>query len=251
MLKFGSSILTDVSAFDAAAREVASALERRNGVVAVVSAVGDTTDELIAQAATVRGGTPDPAALATLLSTGEIASAALLACALHRIGVEARALDVHQLGLRGSGSIEDALPKTLDVGRLRGAIDEHRAVIVPGFIVVGPDGELLLTGRGGSDLSALFLASQLDADVRLVKDVAGVFESDPNVPGPPPRRYATLSWAEAAEVGGVIVQPKACHAAAQWELAFEVASLGAVEGDGTRIGPFERTFAAAPDGVAV
>ncbi|MFG0259501.1 MAG: hypothetical protein ACF8LK_04030, partial [Phycisphaerales bacterium JB041] len=99
--------------------------------------------------------------------------------------------------------------------------------------------------RGGSDLTALFLAQRLGASCRLVKDVDGLYEWDPSLPGARPRRFATLTWDEALALDGTIVQHKAVRWARQHGLPFEVGSLAATEV--SRVGDFVVAFAAEDD----
>jgi homoserine dehydrogenase len=99
-------------------------------------------------------------------------------------------------------------------------------VVVPGFVGRQDDGSISLLGRGGTDLTAIFVAHQLEADrCRLIKDVDGIFEYDPASSERRPRRYRTLSWADADQVNEGIVQPKAIHYAQRHDFAFEVAAL--------------------------
>jgi homoserine dehydrogenase len=102
----------------------------------------------------------------------------------------------------------------------------------------------VLFGRGGSDDTALFLADQLQADCILLKDVDGVFEYDPALPGPPPRVFSQISWQHALEVAGVLVQPKAIRFAEERGLKFAVRSIGS--SGGTWIGRGESKFATVP-----
>ncbi|MEO1483308.1 MAG: hypothetical protein AAFU77_14470 [Myxococcota bacterium] len=238
VLKLGSSVLRNLDAFPRVADALERTCRRKRRVIAVVSAVGDTTDVLLKQAQDLANGRPlDPRALATLLSTGETASTALLTLELVARGITARPLDTHQLDLRGTGAADDAVPTSLSRERIEREFENAQVLVVPGFLVVGADGDLLLTGRGGSDLSALFIAGELAGEATLVKDVDGVYDSDPNVPGADARRYASLSWDDAAEVGGVIVQRKAVLAARAAGLSFRVAALGSDAG--TMIGDYE------------
>lgn len=248
VLKMGSSVLPDRAAYARAAEAVRAELEQVDRLVVVVSAVGTTTDDLIAEARKLAGGDPDPLALATLLCTGEIASAARLAFSLQRIGVAARALDVHQIGFAGQGAVADAAPTGLDTASVLGHLERTPVIIVPGFIVVGDEQELLLTGRGGSDVSAIFIAAQLGARAILVKDVDGVYDRDPNAFGAEARRYTTLSWRDAEDRAGIIVQSKAVRTAQQLELSFRVTNLAQIgrRDPGTLIGAVETGFDDAP-----
>ncbi len=232
VLKFGSSVLEGAGGYVAAAAEVAREVEVGRRVVAVVSAPPGTTDALLGAAAPLAPRPPERL-VSRLLATGEAASVALLAIALSARGVEACALDAAGLALRTQGPPLDADPVDVDVASLRGALERYPALVVPGFVGVDPDGELSLLGRGGSDLTALFLADRLDAvECRLLKDVDGVHAADPNVdPSAPVFRRA--SWEVVLEVGGALVQGKAVRFARERGRTFRVAALG---GEGTWVG---------------
>lgn len=244
VLKFGGSVLRDELHVRAAAEEVARFVRDGRRVVAVVSALEGTTDRLLAQA---RQYAPRPheAATATLLATGELVSTALLGLALDACGVRVETLDAAGVGLRTTGDVLDSSPVSLDVAAVREALARVRAIVVPGFVGRDALNRTTLLGRGGSDLTALFIADQLGASCRLVKDVDGLYEWDPASPGPAPRRYSRLGWDGALALDGTIVQHKAVRWARDRALAFEVGALGA--SDATRVGPFAASFATPAD----
>ena len=241
VLKFGSSVLATRRDVSRALHEIYAQLREGNRVVAVVSAVGQTTERLLASAQKF-GKNPDLAALALLLSTGETQSVALLALALERAGISCSVLDPAQLGLRSCGDLLDAEPTHFDEAVLRNALAEKSVVVVPGFIGRDERGCTTLFGRGGSDLSALFLAQRLGASCRLVKDVAGVFDCDPAENGAAARRFEVLAWEDALSVGGGIVQEKALRFAREQRFEFEVGALGSTES--TLVGRGPSRFAA-------
>lgn len=219
-------MLREAGDLGAASAEVERFLSRGLGVVAVVSALEGETDRLSAEARGIGGGEIEEGALAMLLATGEQRSAALLALTLRARGVRAAALGAPTVGLRTKGPGIDADPASLDAWTLTRAVSVHRAVVLPGFVGVGPSKEVTLLGRGGSDLTALFIAAQLRARCRLVKDVAGLYERDPALAGPVPRRYRTLGWTEALGLDGGIVQHKGVRFAQRHGLPFEVGAIG-------------------------
>ena len=109
-------------------------------------------------------------------------------------------------------------------------------VVVPGYVATDAEDRLVVLGRGGSDLSALFLADRLGgARCRLIKDVDGLYESDPAAPGPRPRRYGRACWSDALATDGAIVQHKAVRFARDHRLPFELGRINGVAP--TRIGP--------------
>lgn len=241
VLKFGSSVLRSVDDLPRAAGEIYR--RRREGwrLVVVVSALAGETDALFAQAAAVAGGV-DCSGIADLVSLGEERTAALLRIACDRIGLPAAICRPEALGLATRGDSLNAQPVALDEAALRTALDETGLVIVPGFVGTDTDGGRTLLGRGGSDLSAVFLAGALGAEkVRLYKDVDGVYDRDPAVLRDP-KRFTDISWADAARVAGKLIQPQAIDHAAQFGLPIEVTGIGGEAP--TRVGAC--TGAAAP-----
>jgi homoserine dehydrogenase len=210
VLKLGSSVLETQEDLPDAVHEIYRWYRAAYRVVAVVSAIGDTTDHLIAQAGDLAHA-PDPWSCAELLATGERASAALLGVALDRSGVPARIVDPREIGLTVAGGALDSEPVSLDANRLKSLLTDHPVVIIPGFFGTASDGRVHLLGRGGSDLSAVFLANRLGAaQCRLVKDVDGIYEADPAlIRNRDPHRFAALSHGDALRVAGGLIQPKA------------------------------------------
>jgi homoserine dehydrogenase len=236
VIKFGGSVLADESSLWQVVHEVYALVRSGRRVVAVVSALRGQTDRLLAQARRV-ADPPEDSGVALLAGTGESASAALLGLALDRAGVPAEVLDAAAIGLRTAGPVLDAEPASVDEAALRRALSRVPVVVVPGFAGRDAEGRVTLLGRGGSDLTAVFLAARLGAECRLVKDVAGISEADPaSTPrGTPwPRRFATLSWADAARLGGKAVQPKAVRLAAQHGVELNIGAQ--LRPDGTRVG---------------
>jgi homoserine dehydrogenase len=202
-------------------------------VVAVVSAIGDTTDRLVA-ASEAYGHAPSPHAAAALISTGESVSASHLWLGCDRAGIDAVAVDPREIGLRVAGTACDATPVGVDARVVRGFCAQHDVVIVPGFFGIDDRGRIALLGRGGSDLTAVLVAEALGARCRLLKDVAGLYERDPARPGPFARRYASITFADADRLDGAILQRKALRHAARHDWPFEVAALH--RDDATRVG---------------
>ncbi|MHC4836691.1 MAG: amino acid kinase family protein [Planctomycetota bacterium] len=224
VLKFGSSVLTGVDALPDAVHEVYRALRDGQRVVAVVSALAGETDRLLAEARVVSDGEPDPAATARLLATGEARSVALLGAALARAGVPAQCLDEVQIGLRTEGPPLESSAVDLDADAVHAALDRCPVAVVPGFVGRDAAGRTTVLGRGGSDLTALFIAQRLGARCRLVKDTAGLFERDPATvrAGETLRRYRTIRHDDALRLGGGVVQQKAIRFARETGFLFEV-----------------------------
>lgn len=234
VLKFGSSVLRTADDYALAVHEIYGFVRRGRRVVAVASAVSGTTDRLLEMAGRVTDE-PAPGPLAAVLCSGERASAALLALALDAAGVPAACLDPLDAALRTAGPALDAEPVSLDAARVWRALARHAAVVVPGFFGAGGDGAPALLGRGGSDLSAVFLAHALGAaECHLLKDVDGVYDVDP-AGAAAARRYDTLSWDDAERLGARVIQAKALRFARAYGLRLLVRRLG--EPGGTAVGP--------------
>lgn len=176
----GSSLAHDVQVAEVA-RRVARVRRTGTAVAVVVSARGDTTDELV-RAATAVSPAPDPRETDKLLATGELASAALLAIALRELGVPAVSLSGPEAGLRAVGRPGAGVIASVDVEPVRSWLDKGHVVVVAGFQALDRDGEVVTLGRGGSDTSAVALAVAHGARVcEIYTDVAGVRRADPRV----------------------------------------------------------------------
>ncbi len=180
--KYGGSSVADAESIKRVAKRIVDTRRAGHDVVVAVSAMGDTTDELLDLAGQV-APIPAPRELDMLLSSGERISMALLAMAIHSMGFEARSFTGSQAGMittadHGSARIVDVTPV-----RLREALDEGAIVIVAGFQGFNRDTRDITTlGRGGSDTTAVALAAALDADVcEIYSDVDGIFTADPRV----------------------------------------------------------------------
>ncbi|MFN8728973.1 MAG: hypothetical protein ACK5Z4_03785, partial [Planctomyces sp.] len=160
VLKFGGSVLRNQQDVRRAAAEVARHVARGTRVVAVVSALEGVTDSLLGQARAF-GEYHDPHATALLLSTGELASAALLGLALTSAGITSQVLTPRQVGLRTTGQPLDSSATGLDAGLVRASLRTHACVVVPGFVGVDEHGATTRLGRGGSDLTASVIAQQV------------------------------------------------------------------------------------------
>ncbi|MBU4041077.1 MAG: homoserine dehydrogenase [Alphaproteobacteria bacterium] len=221
VMKFGSSVLAGPADAPAVASDIYAEVRRGRRVIAVVSAFAGETDRLLAEARAL-GLAHDNPLLPAYVVQGEERSAVLAALACDRIGLSATTLSVRDLGIAAEGPGEHARPVALDRAALDRALDRHEVVVVPGFGAVAADGRVVLMGRGGSDLTALFLAAELGLDhVQLVKDVDGLYDRDPNA-DPGARRYDRANWAEAKALGGGLVQPEALDLAEARRLRVEV-----------------------------
>jgi len=236
VLKFGGSVLGTARDYAAAVADVRRHLRRGERVLAVVSALKGATDSLLADAQYF-GPEPEPGATASLLATGEAASAAKLALALNAAGVEAALLEPGAIGLVTEGPLLDAAPVAVDDDAVRRALERTGVAVIAGFYGRDTAGGYALFGRGGTDLTALFLAQRLGARrCRLLKNVDGVYEHDPAAGGRKPRRYAAITWDDALKLGSRVIQPKALHFARRERIPFEVTAVGAAATAGTLVG---------------
>ena len=198
--KFGGSSVADAESIKRVAKRIVETRKAGNDVVVAVSAMGDTTDELLDLASQV-APIPAPRELDMLLSSGERISMALLAMAIHSMGFEARSFTGSQAGMitdatHGAARIVDVTPV-----RLREALDEGAIVIVAGFQGFNRDTRDITTlGRGGSDTTAVALAAALEADVcEIYSDVDGIFTADPRIV-PRARKLDTVTTEEMLEL---------------------------------------------------
>ncbi|MQA27612.1 MAG: aspartate kinase [Micromonosporaceae bacterium] len=198
--KYGGSSVADAERIKRVAERIAAARKAGHDVVVVVSAMGDTTDELLDLASQV-SPLPPPRELDLLLTAGERISMALLAMAIHNLGYEARSFTGSQAGMittsvHGKARIIDVTP-----GRVRSATDEGAVAIVAGFQGVAQDTKDVTTlGRGGSDTTAVALAAALGADVcEIYTDVDGVYTADPRIV-PDANRIEEIRYEEMLEL---------------------------------------------------
>jgi len=201
-MKFGGSSVADAEKIINVARRIAAAREEGDGVVAVVSARGKTTDGLVSLAHEISAH-PDPREMDMLLSTGERISCALMAMALHDLGHDARSFTGSQAGIVTDTSHTRAKIVEIRADRLRQALDEGHIVLVAGFQGVSNERDVTTLGRGGSDTTAVALAAALGADVcEIYSDVTGVFTADPRIE-PEARKLALVSHEEMLEMAAM------------------------------------------------
>ena len=179
--KFGGSSVADADRIRNVARIITDTYQKGNRVVAVLSAQGDTTDELIDKAAEL-----NPAAskreLDMLLSTGEQISCALCAMAIEGMGFPVVSLTGWQAGFRTNSGYGNARIKRVQGERIRAELDKRRIVIVTGFQGLNKYDDITTLGRGGSDTSAVAIAAALNADLcQIYTDVDGVYTADPRL----------------------------------------------------------------------
>ena len=223
--KYGGSSVADAAKIVSVARRLAAVYDAGHRVVTVVSAMGDTTDELIELAHTV-SGEPDPRELDLLLSTGELVSITLLSMALRSLGYDAISLSGAQAGIRTDSAYGRARISEVDPERIRRELAQGRLVIVAGFQGLTPDEDITTLGRGGSDTTAVALAAALRADrCDIYTDVAGIYTADPRAV-PKARRLAAIGYHEMLELAaaGAKMHPRSIELGAVYNIPIYVAS---------------------------
>jgi len=199
VMKFGGTSVADAERIKRAAARIVAKREQGLRVVAVLSARGKTTDELIAWAQEI-SPTPDPREMDMLLSTGERQSCALCAMAINDLGHRAISLTGSQAGIVTDTSHTKARILEVRADRIRKGLDEDAIVLVAGFQGVSTAHDVTTLGRGGSDTTAVALAAAIDADeCEIYTDVAGVFSADPRIV-PNARKLPMVSFDEMLEM---------------------------------------------------
>ena len=196
--KFGGSSVADKERIFNVAKRCIEDYEKGNDVVVVLSAMGKTTDGLIAKAHEINPN-PPKRELDMLLVTGEQVSVALMAMAMSSLGVPAVSLNAAQVVMHTSSAYGSAKLKRIDTERIRHELESRRIVIVTGFQGINKYDDFTTLGRGGSDTTAVALAAALHADVcEIYTDVEGVYTADPRVV-PNARKLAEVSYDEMLE----------------------------------------------------
>ena len=202
VMKFGGTSVADAEKITNVAGRIAAAKESGDDVVAVVSARGKTTDELVGMAHEISSD-PNPQEMDMLLSTGERISCALMAMAINERGHAARSFTGSQAGIVTDGSHTKAKIVDIRADRLRETLDADQIVLVAGFQGMSRERNVTTLGRGGSDTTAVALAAALDAEVcEIYTDVTGVFTADPRV-APEAVKLPLLSHEEMLEMAAM------------------------------------------------
>jgi len=226
VLKFGGSVLRDAGSIPAVVREVRRGLDSHGRVIAVVSAMLSQTD-FLERTAHARCAHPNPDTLAFYLGLGELQAVGELTLGLQNEGIRATARMPWDVRLLSSGDPLDATPVAVAQYAFDTAFADHSVVVFPGFIGRGHNGTAHVFGRGGSDLTAMFLAAELGADrCVLFKSPPGIYEWDPQRAGSRPRRYARISWDDAASLGARVLHPQHVAYARSRSLSIEITGPG-------------------------
>jgi aspartate kinase len=228
--KFGGSSVAGADRIKRVARRIARERAAGNDLVVVVSAMGDTTDELLGLAAAITDE-PDPRELDVLLATGEHQSATLVSMALHALGVGAISLTGPQAGITTDGTYGRARIAGIEPARVRKELEDGKVVIVAGFQGQSAssvtDQEITTLGRGGSDTTAVALAAALRADrCQIFTDVKGIYTADPRLV-PAARQLPVIGYEEMLELahqGAQVMQVRAVELGWVNDVVIEVLS---------------------------
>lgn len=239
IMKFGGAAVASAERFAKVADIILTRLQEGNShLVIVVSAMGKTTDELMALAKVVHPN-PPKREQDMLISVGERVSIALLAMALHAKGQEAISFTGSQSGIITSTHHSEALIVDVRPKRILKELEAKKVVIVAGFQGVSQAGEITTLGRGGSDTSAVALAAGLGADkVEFYKDVAGIGERDPKQ-FPDAAIYSTLTYEQALSIcqsGAKVLHPRCISLAEKNQISLHVIPFENIQAKGTLIG---------------
>ncbi|MEN8181788.1 MAG: aspartate kinase [Myxococcota bacterium] len=225
--KFGGTSVGSPDRIAAVAQRVVETARQGHRVAVVVSAMGGETDSLAALAETVGGERPPPRELDVLLSTGEQKTIALLAMAIEREGQPARSFTGLQMGMRTDRAHTRARIESVDAGRIHRVLEAGAVAVLAGFQGADEDGNLTTLGRGGSDTTAVAVASALGADVcELYTDVDGVYTADPNLV-PSARKLERVSYEEMLEqasLGARVLQTRSVKFAMRYGVPLHVRS---------------------------
>jgi aspartate kinase len=223
--KYGGSSVADAQKILNVAQRIARIKDTGTDIVAVVSAMGDTTDELIHLAHTV-SPEPEPRELDLLLSTGELVSCTLLTMALRTLGYDAVSLSGYQAGIRTDTTYGRARIHHIEVDRINKEIQKNRVVVVAGFQGITEDLDITTLGRGGSDTTAVALAAALKAErCDIYTDVEGIYTADPRVVNTA-RKLPEIGYEEMLELAnyGAKMHPRSIELGAVYHVPIYVAS---------------------------
>ena len=224
--KYGGTSVATPERVCAIADRVSRAVPETAGLVVVLSAMGKSTDELVALAHQV-ARRPQGREMDLLLATGEQVSVSLLGLALQDKGVPAVSLTAIQCGIRTDGAFNIARIQSIDTTRIRAELAAGRAVIITGFQGVTHDHDVTTLGRGGSDITGAAVAAAIGADVcEICTDVDGVLSADPSVV-PGATRWPEISYEEAIEIaasGAKVVHPRAVEVCMAYGIPIHVRS---------------------------
>ena len=224
--KYGGSSVADAAKIARVAGIIAETYRAGHDVAVVLSAQGDTTDELIAKAREIHPN-PPKRELDVLLSVGEQVSVALMAMQLEKMGLPAVSLTGWQIGMETDGTHGAARIRSVSAGRIRRELDARRIVLIAGFQGVDELGDVTTLGRGGSDTTAVAVAAALGADkCQIYTDVDGVYTADPRRV-PEAKKLAAITYdemLELASLGSQVLHNRSVELAKRYHVDLEVLS---------------------------
>ena len=224
--KYGGSSVATAERIKAVAARVGKVYDSGDQVLVVVSAMGDTTDDLIKLAGQVTSD-PHPREMDVLLSTGELVASTLLAMAIRNLGYKAISLSGAQAGIKTDTTYRKARIVKIETKRILEELAEGQIVIVAGFQGITDDMDVTTLGRGGSDTSAVALAAALGAKIcERLTDTDGIYSADPRVV-PDAIRLDEIGYEEMLELatyGNKVMQPRAIELAELYNIPIRVAS---------------------------
>ena len=234
--KFGGTSVADAERIEAVADNIESEINAGNKVTVVLSAMGDSTDDLIKLAKEINPE-PDLREYDALVSTGEQISVALLAMALLKRGIKGKSYTAYQLGIKTNSSHSRARILDVEVSKITSELNEGVVPVITGFQGMNESGDITTLGRGGSDTTGVALAAALDADeCQIYTDVDGIFTTDPRVYDKA-RLLKEVSFEEMLELsssGAKVLQLRAVEYASKFNLPIRVLS-SFNEGEGTLV----------------
>ena len=234
--KFGGTSVADAERIEAVADNIESEIHAGNRVTVVLSAMGDSTDDLIKLAKEINPE-PDLREYDALVSTGEQISVALLAMALLKRGIKGKSYTAYQLGIKPNSSHSRARILDVEVSKITSELNEGVVPVITGFQGMNESGDITTLGRGGSDTTGVALAAALDADeCQIYTDVDGIFTTDPRVYDKA-RLLKQVSFEEMLELsssGAKVLQLRAVEYASKFNLPIRVLS-SFNEGEGTLV----------------
>ena len=223
--KYGGSSVSDVQKINHVSRRIIERLEEGHRIVVVVSAMGNTTDQLLSLARSITDS-PNPRETDVLLSTGEIVASSLIAITLSHMGVEAISLNGSQAGIITDNLHGNAMIAEINASRILKELDSDKVVIVAGFQGVGNDTDVRLLGRGASDLSAVAIAAELNAErCEIFTDVEGIYTADPRIVNDA-KKIDEIGYEEMLEMAssGAKMQPRSIELGMTFQVPILVAS---------------------------
>jgi len=223
--KYGGSSIADKERILNVADKIKKRIEKGDKVVVIVSAMGNTTDNLIRLAKSLSKN-PHPREMDMLLTTGEQISIALLSIALIDLGIKAKSFNAFQLNIKTTHDFTKARIKDIDSNKILKELELNSVVIVAGFQGVTENGDLTTLGRGGSDTTAVAIAAKLGSHCEIYSDVDGIYTSDPRIiPNAKKLKYITYDDAlELSSLGAKVLHSRSVELAKKYNVKLYCAS---------------------------